>query len=149
MERIINELLDWRMQFQDFKTLILTGSDPHDRIRVIKSFAKKNCENMISVNIKNNETIRNYINTHPAGYEAYLYLEQTLHDMIVPMDTILIFDNADSCNFESVKDYANNLFSEADACFFVICGDFTEEQLAELGETCILVTLPEKETSAS
>ena len=56
MERIMTELLDWRMQFSDFKTLILTGSTPEYRIRVIKSFARKNCENMISVNVKNNET---------------------------------------------------------------------------------------------
>lgn len=145
MERILNELLDWRMQFQDFKTLILTGSTPRDRIRTFKAFAKKNCENMISVNLKNNEEIREYINTHPAGYDAYLYLEQTLHDVIVPMETILIFDNADSCRFESVRDYANNLFSEEDTCFFAICGDFTPEQLEELGETCVLINLPEKE----
>lgn len=144
MERIINELLDWRMQFQEFKPLILTGSTPRDRVRTIKDFAKKNCENMISVNLRNNEEIREYINTHPAGYDAYLHLETTLHDMIVPQDTILIFDNADACNFESIKDYANNLFTEEDAVFFVICGDFTEEQLAELGETCMLVNLPEK-----
>ena len=145
MERIMSELLDWRMQFQDYKTLVLTGSTPRDRIRVIKDFAKKNCENMISINIRNNETVREYVNTHPAGYDAYLYLEQYLHDVIIPMDTILIFDNADACNFESVRDYAENLFTEEDAVFFVICGDFNEAQLAELQDSCILVHLPEKE----
>ena len=145
MERIINELLDWRMQFQDYKTLILTGSTPRDRIRVIKEFAKKNSENMVHVNVKNNETIREYINTHPAGYEAYLYFEETLHDMIIPLETMVIFDNVDSCEFESVRDYAVNLFSEEDACFFVMCGDFTPEQEKVLAEDCIIVHLPPKE----
>ncbi len=143
MLRILNELLDWRMQFQEYKTLILTGSTAADRTKVLKEFARKNFENLIWVNLKNNEQIRTYINTMPAGYDAYLYLEKTLIDMIVPLDTMLFLDNAHECEFNAIVDYANNLFEESDMCFFVLSGDFTEEELEKLGETCIIVKLPE------
>lgn len=36
MERILTQLLDWRMQFEDYKTLILTGSTAKDRMNVIR-----------------------------------------------------------------------------------------------------------------
>ena len=39
MERVISQLLDWKLQFKDFKTLLLTGSTEEDRTKVIKDFA--------------------------------------------------------------------------------------------------------------
>lgn len=143
MMRIMNELLDWKMQFQEYKTLVLTGSTAADRTKVLKGFARQNFENLIWVNLKNNENIRNYINTMPAGYDAYLYLEKTLIDMIVPLDTMLFLDNAHECEFRGVVDYANNLFEESDMCFLALSGEFTEEQLEVLSETCMVVRLPE------
>lgn len=41
MQRIIPELLDWKLQFKDYKTLLLTGSTEEDRTKVIKEFAMK------------------------------------------------------------------------------------------------------------
>ena len=39
MERILPQLLDWKLQFQDYKTLLLTGSTEEDRTEVIKKIA--------------------------------------------------------------------------------------------------------------
>ncbi len=145
MERILSDLLDWRLQFKDYKTLIITGSTAEDRTQVLKDFALKNFENMIHINLKNNEKIREYINTMPPGYDAYLFLEKTLIDIIIPVDTMLIFDNADSCDHEAVFHYAEDLFSEDDMCFLAISGDFTDEELAPYEESCIHLRLPSAE----
>ena len=65
MERVISQLLDWKLQFKDFKTLLLTGSTEEDRTKVIKDFAMNYFKNMIHINLKNNPEVREYINTMP------------------------------------------------------------------------------------
>ena len=104
MQRIIPELLDWKLQFKDYKTLLLTGSTEEDRTKVIKEFAMNYFQNMIHINLKNNQEIREYINTMPPGRDAYYFIEKAVHDMIVPLDTMLIFNNADSCEGNGIWD---------------------------------------------
>lgn len=145
MNRIITQLLDWRMQFQDYKALIITGSTPKDRLRVIREFVPKNFEDMLHVNLKNNEKVREYINTNPPGQDAYFFLEKTLMGMIVPDDTCVVFENADACDHEAAFDYAENLFAEEDMGFLILTGDFTKEELDARGDRIIHVELPEAE----
>lgn len=145
MERIIPELLDWKLQFREYKTLILTGSTEEDRTKVIKDFGMNYFENMIHINLKNNQEVREYINTMPTGRDAYFFIEKAVHDMIVPLDTILIFNNADSCEGNGIWDYAEHFFEEEDMSFLVVAGDFTEEQIAAASEYSIVVRLPEKQ----
>ena len=123
MQRIIPELLDWKLQFKDYKTLLLTGSTEEDRTKVIKEFAMNYFQNMIHINLKNNQEIREYINTMPPGRDAYYFIEKAVHDMIVPLDTMLIFNNADSCEG----------------------GDFSEKEIQAASEYCIVIRLPEKQ----
>ena len=143
MERIISELLDWKLQFREYKTLLLVGSTEEDRTAVIKEFAMEYFKNMIHINVKNNPEVREYINTQPTGREAYYFIEKAVHDMIVPLDTILIFNNADSCN-ENLWNWAENFFEEEDMSFLAVVGDFSEEEIAAASEYCIVIRLPEK-----
>ena len=143
MQRIITELLDWKLQFRDYKTLILTGSTEADRTKVIKEFAMEYFRSMIHINLKNNPEIRGYIDTHPTGRDAWNFLENAVHDIIVPLDTILIFNNADSCEGDSIWDWAENFFTEEDMSFLAIVGDFTEDQLAKAAPYSIIIRLPE------
>lgn len=85
MERIISELLDWKLQFREYKTLLLTGSTEEDRTKVIKEFAMNYFDNMVHINLKNNQEVREYINTMPTGRDAYYFIEKAVHDMIVPL----------------------------------------------------------------
>lgn len=144
MERIIPQLLDWKLQFHEYKTLLLVGSTEEDRTAVIKEFAMEYFKNMIHINIKNNQEVREYINTMPTGRDAYYFIEKAVHDMIVPLDTILIFNNADSCN-ENIWNWAENFFEEEDMSFLAVVGDFSEEEIAAASEYCIVIRLPEKE----
>ncbi len=148
MDRIITQLLDWRMQFQDYKALILTGDTPKERLRVIRQFVPKNFEDMMHVNLKNNQKVREYINNNPPGPEAYFYLEKTLMGMIVPGDTCVVFENADACDHKAVFDYAENLFAEEDMGFLILTGDFTEEELEAYGDRFIHIDLPPAEKDA-
>lgn len=145
MERILSDLLDWRMQFENFKTLILTGSTEKDRMNVIRQFAAKNFESMVHVNLRNNEKIREYMNNNPAGRDAYRFLEKAVMEMIMPIDTVVVLENADSLNPEAFRDYAENLFAPEDTCFLIMTGEFSDEDLAPLAESCIHVVLPPKE----
>ncbi|MGI6205082.1 MAG: hypothetical protein ACOYJI_00425 [Anaerovoracaceae bacterium] len=145
MERILSDLLDWRMQFENFKTLILTGSSEKDRMNVIRQFAAKNFESMVHVNLRNNEKIREYMNNNPAGRDAYRFLEKAVMEMIMPIDTVVVLENADSLNPAAFRDYAENLFAPEDTCFLIMTGEFSDEDLAPLAESCIHVVLPPKE----
>lgn len=141
----MTDLLDWKLQFQDYKALVLTGSTEEDRTEVIKAFAKRCFDNMIHINLKNNSEIREYINTHPTGRDAYLYIEHAVHDMIVPMETLLIFNNADSLDREACREYAKNFFEPEDMSFLAVVGDFSEEELEKMSEYCTILHLPAKE----
>ena len=145
MNRVITQLLDWRMQFREFKPLILTGSTPKDRLKVIREFVPKNFEDMLHVNLKNNEQVREYINHNPPGPEAYLFLEKTLMGMIMPGDTCVVFENADACDPKAVMDYAENLFTEEDMGFLILTGEFTEEILASHADQIVHIDLPSEE----
>lgn len=143
MQRIISELLDWKLQFREYKTLLLVGSTEEDRTKVIKEFAMEYFKNMIHINVKNNPEVREYINTMPTGRDAYYFIEKAVHDMIVPLDSILIFNNADSCN-ENIWNWAKSFFEEEDMSFLAVVGDFSEEEIAAASEYCIVIRLPEK-----
>jgi len=143
MERIIPQLLDWKLQFREYKTLLLVGSTEEDRTKVIKEFAMEYFKNMIHINVKNNPEVREYINTMPTGRDAYYFIEKAVHDMIVPLDSILIFNNADSCN-ENIWNWARNFFEEEDMSFLAVVGDFSEEEIEAASEYCIVIRLPEK-----
>jgi hypothetical protein len=145
MERVMDKLLDWKLQFQDYKTLLFTGSTEEDRTEVIKQFSLEYFHNMIHINLKNNQEVREYINTMPTGRDAYYFIEKAVHDMIVPLDTILIFNNADSCEGQGIWDYAKNFFQPEDESFLAVVGDFTEEEIEKASEYCIVVRLPDKE----
>ena len=145
MRRVMDQLLDWKLQFKDYKTLLFTGSTEEDRTAVIKEFAMEYFKNMIHINLKNNPEVRNYINTMPTGRDAYYFIEKAVHDMIVPLDTILIFNNADSCEGQGIWDYAEHFFEPEDLSFLAVVGDFTEEEIEKASEYCIVIRLPEKE----
>ena len=144
MERNISELLDWKLQFREYKTLLLTGSTEEDRTKVIKEFAMNYFDNMVHINLKNNQEVREYINTMPTGRDAYYFIEKAVHDMIVPLETILIFNNADSCEGQGIWNYAKDFFEEEDMSFLAVVGDFTEEEIAAASDYCIVIRLPEK-----
>ncbi len=97
------------------------------------------------VNLKNNEKVREYINSNPPGPEAYFYLEKTLMGMIVPDDTCVVFENADACDPDAVLDYAENLFAEEDMGFLILTGDFSEEILVPHADRIVHIDLPAEE----
>ena len=144
MRRVMDELLDWREQFKDYKTLILTGSTAEDRTAVIKQFALEFFRRMIHINLATNEKIRNYIMTMPVGRDAWYFIEKAVIDMIVPDETLLIFDNAHACGGQGIWDYARSFFTPEDESFLAVLGDFSEEELEAASEYCIIVRLPEK-----
>lgn len=144
MKRVIAELLDWKMQFKDYKTLLFVGSTEEDRTEVIKKFAMEYFHYMIHINVRNNPEVREYINTMPVGRDAWYFMEKAVHDMIVPMETILIFNNAESCEGPGIWEYAKNFFQPEDESFLVVAGEFSEEEIQAASEYCIVVRLPEK-----
>ena len=103
---------------------------------------------MIHINLKHNPEVREYINTMATGRDAYYFIEKAVHDMIVPLDTILIFNNADSCEGNGIWDYAKNFFTEEDMSFLAVVGDFSEEEIEAASEYCIVIRLPEKSTDS-
>ena len=65
--------------------------------------------------------------------------------MIVPMETLLIFNNADSLSREACREYAKNFFEPEDMSFLAVVGDFSEEELEKMSEYCTILHLPAKE----
>jgi len=132
-------ILDWRLQYEYVKPLLVVGGEETARSDLMKKFGRNYFDNTIFTNIKNNAEIRNYINEHEPGRDMFFFLEKALADMIVPDETLLIFNNAHTCEgiwalLKYVHDNDSNIYIAA-------TGEFTEEQLAAAADYTMLLRL--------
>lgn len=132
-------ILDWRLQYENVKPLLVIGTDETIRADLMKKFGRNYFDNTIFTNLKNNAEIRNYINDNEPGRDMFFFLEKTLADMIVPDETLLIFNNAQTCDgiwplLKYVYELDNNIY-------FAATGDFTEEQLTAASDFTMQIRL--------
>jgi len=132
-------ILDWKLQYENVKPLLVVGGSETTRADLMSKFGQNYFEYTVFTNLKNNEEICDYMNEHEPGRDMIFFLEKSLSDMIVPTETILILNNAHSCDgIWPLLKYVHDSNSDI---FIAATGEFTEEQIAAAAEYTMLLRL--------
>lgn len=96
--KIMNELVDWKINLSKKKALVIKGLRQIGKTYIVEQFAKENYENVIYINFKNNEDIKQV-------FEGNLDVNRIMMDIsakmpnvkLIPYKTIIIFDEIQEC----------------------------------------------------
>ena len=97
MERkISNRLLSWKNGVNRMPLLIY-GARQVGKTHVLREFSEKYYRNTAYVNLETNMTVSSYFNENIEPERIIRFLETEVRERIVPGDTLIIFDEVQSC----------------------------------------------------
>lgn len=98
MERKIEEqLYSWKNKGKDRKPLILNGARQVGKTYILREFGAKEFKNVVYVNLESDITTAAYFEDTISPEKLIRYLEVSTGEKIVPGDTLIIFDEIQSC----------------------------------------------------
>ena len=98
MKRKIEEqLVMWKNKNSDRKPLIINGARQVGKTYILRDFGVKNFNNVVYINLETNLSIASYFNENISPERIIRYLEASAGEKIVPGETLIIFDEIQSC----------------------------------------------------
>ena len=98
MERKIEEqLLAWKNKTDDRLPLIVNGARQVGKTYILRKFGEEQFKNVVYINLETNLTIASYFNDNIAPERLLRYLEASTGERIIPEETLIIFDEIQSC----------------------------------------------------
>lgn len=97
MRRIVEgELIAWKAK-KERKPLILNGARQVGKTYILRKFGDDNYKNVIYVNLEVNAAVASYFNEDIRPERIIRYLEAYAGEAIIPEQTLIIFDEIQSC----------------------------------------------------
>ena len=98
MKRKIEEqLLAWKNKTVDRLPLIVNGARQVGKTYILRKFGEEQFKNVVYINLETNLTIASYFNDNIAPERLLRYLEASTGERIIPGETLIIFDEIQSC----------------------------------------------------
>ena len=98
MKRKIEEqLLAWKNKTADRLPLIVNGARQVGKTYILRKFGEEQFKNVVYINLETNLTIASYFNDNIAPERLLRYLEASTGERIIPGETLIIFDEIQSC----------------------------------------------------
>lgn len=98
MKRKIEEqLLAWKHKTADRLPLIVNGARQVGKTYILRKFGEEQFKNVVYINLETNLTIASYFNDNIAPERLLRYLEASTGERIIPGETLMIFDEIQSC----------------------------------------------------
>lgn len=98
MKRKIEEqLLAWKNKTADRLPLIVNGARQVGKTYILRKFGEEQFKNVVYINLETNLTIASYFNDNIAPERLLRYLEASTSERIIPSETLIIFDEIQSC----------------------------------------------------
>lgn len=98
MKRKIEEqLLAWKKKTADRLPLIVNGARQVGKTYILRKFGEEQFKNVVYINLETNLTIASYFNDNIAPERLLRYLEASTGERIIPEETLIIFDEIQSC----------------------------------------------------
>ncbi len=94
--KIEQDLILWK-NTKDRKPLILNGARQVGKTYTLREFGEKNYKNVVYVNLETNLSVADYFGTDISPERIIRYLETFAGEAIVPEETLIIFDEIQSC----------------------------------------------------
>ena len=108
--KIENTLLAWKNRDIDRKPLLIYGARQVGKTYILNKFGEESYKNTVYVNLETNLAIARYFADDISPDRMIRYLETTVNDVITPGDTLIIFDEVQSCEraLTSLKYFTEN-----------------------------------------
>lgn len=98
MKRKIEEqLLAWKQKTADRLPLIVNGARQVGKTYILRKFGEEQFNNVVYINLETNLTIASYFNENIQPERLLRYLEASTGERIIPGETLIIFDEIQSC----------------------------------------------------
>lgn len=98
MKRKIEEQLRaWKNKTADRLPLIVNGARQVGKTYILRKFGEEQFKNVVYINLETNLTIASYFNDNIAPERLLRYLEASTGERIIPEETLIIFDEIQSC----------------------------------------------------
>ncbi|MCL2082246.1 MAG: ATP-binding protein [Oscillospiraceae bacterium] len=111
MQRKIEErLFDWKNKSEGRMPLLLYGARQVGKTYILNQFGEQHYKNAIYVNLETNQAVAQYFSGDITPERLIRFLETTANDVILPGETLIIFDEIQSCEraLTSLKYFAEN-----------------------------------------
>ena len=98
MKRKIEEqLLAWKNKTAGRLPLIVNGARQVGKTYILRKFGEEQFKNVVYIDLETNLTIASYFNDNIAPERLLRYLEASTGERIIPGETLIIFDEIQSC----------------------------------------------------
>ena len=95
--KIEAQLLAWKNQTADRLPLIVNGARQVGKTYILRKFGEEQFNNVVYINLETNLTIASYFNENIQPERLLRYLEASTGERIIPGETLIIFDEIQSC----------------------------------------------------
>ena len=95
--KIKDKLLAWKNKSTGRMPLILNGARQVGKTYILREFGEENYKNVIYINLEINTAVSSYFNDNIEPERILRYLESYANAEIIPEDTLIIFDEIQSC----------------------------------------------------
>ncbi|MFT3952720.1 MAG: AAA family ATPase [Oscillospiraceae bacterium] len=97
MKRLIEAKLTAWKNSNERKPLILNGARQVGKTYFLREFGDENYKNVVYINFETNTSVASYFNDDISPERILRYLEAYANEAIIPRETLIIFDEIQSC----------------------------------------------------
>ena len=108
--KIEDKLLAWKNRADGRMPLLLYGARQVGKTYILNKFGEEYYKNTVYVNFETNLAVARYFSDDISPERLIRFLETTVNDVILPGETLIIFDEVQSCEraLTSLKYFAEN-----------------------------------------
>lgn len=95
--KIEEQLFAWKQKTADRLPLIVNGARQVGKTYILRKFGEEQFQNVVYINLETNLMIASYFNENIQPERLLRYLEASTGERIIPGETLIIFDEIQSC----------------------------------------------------
>ena len=95
--KIEMRLMEWKNREANRMPLIVNGARQVGKTYILRKFGEEQFKNVVYINLETNLTIASYFDENIQPERLLRYLEASTGERIVPGETLIIFDEIQSC----------------------------------------------------
>ncbi len=116
--KITKKLIEWKNQLQNRMPLLVYGARQVGKTHILLEFGAQHYKNVAYANLETNQTVSSYFTENIDPERLIRFLETETHERIIPGETLIIFDEIQTCEraLTSLK-----YFNEKTPEYHIVC----------------------------
>lgn len=95
--KITDNLIAWKNQTKGRMPLLVYGARQVGKTHILREFGETHYKNVAYINLETNQTVSSYFSENIEPERIIRFLETEVRERIVPEETLIIFDEVQSC----------------------------------------------------